>query len=104
MPRHYLSLEVAIPDSINVAIVNRRNLELVRRTIPILQIGRKLIIEDLLLRRINPVPVVTFQPQLERIAEFMSNRKTVVIRVEGHTDGVGSPNTTFGYRSSVLRR
>ncbi len=85
----YRSEEPAIPDSINVAVVNERNLELVRRTIPILQIGRKLIIEDLLFATNQTVPVVTFQPQLERISEFMNNRKTVVIRVEGHTDGVG---------------
>lgn len=86
----YRSEEPAIPDSINVAVVNERNLELVRKTIPILQIGRKLIIEDLLFATNQTVPVVTFQPQLERISEFMNNRKTVVIRVEGHTDGVGS--------------
>lgn len=97
----YRSEEPAIPDSINVAIVNERNLELVRRTIPILQIGRKLIIEDLLFATNQSVPVVTFQPQLERIAEFMSNRKTVVIRVEGHTDGVGSPE--YNLRLSLQR-
>lgn len=97
----YRSEEPAIPDSINVAIVNERNLELVRRTIPILQIGRKLIIEDLLFATNQSVPVVTFQPQLERIAEFMMNRKTVVIRVEGHTDGVGSAD--YNLRLSLQR-
>ncbi len=97
----YRSEEPAIPDSINVAIVNDRNLELVRRTIPILQIGRKLIIEDLLFATNQSIPVVTFQPQLERIAEFMTNRKTVVIRVEGHTDGVGSAE--YNLRLSLQR-
>jgi outer membrane protein OmpA-like peptidoglycan-associated protein len=97
----YRSEEPAIPDSVNVAIVNERNLELVRKTIPILQIGRKLIIEDLLFATNKSVPVVAFQPQLERIAEFMTNRQTVVIRVEGHTDGVGSAD--YNLRLSLQR-
>jgi outer membrane protein OmpA-like peptidoglycan-associated protein len=88
----YRSEEPALPDSINVAIVNEENLELVRRTIPILQIGRKLIIEDLLFATNKTMPIVTLQPQLERIAEFMTNRRSVVIRVEGHTDAVGNPD------------
>ncbi|MCS6809113.1 MAG: OmpA family protein [Bacteroidota bacterium] len=97
----YRSEEPAIPDSINVAIVNERNLELVRRTIPILQIGRKLIIEDLLFATNQTVPVVTFQPQLERISEFMNSRKSVVIRVEGHTDAVGSAE--YNLKLSLMR-
>jgi outer membrane protein OmpA-like peptidoglycan-associated protein len=97
----YRSEEPALPDSINVAVVNDQNYELVRRTIPILQIGRKLIIEDLLFATNKAIPVATFQPQLERIAEFMMNRKTVVIRVEGHTDGIG--NAEYNLRLSMQR-
>ncbi len=97
----YRSEEPALPDSINVAVVNEQNYELVRRTIPILQIGRKLIIEDLLFATNKAIPVATFQPQLERIAEFMMNRKTVVIRVEGHTDGIGGAE--YNLRLSMQR-
>ncbi|TAE30369.1 MAG: VWA domain-containing protein [Candidatus Kapaibacterium sp.] len=97
----YRSEEPALPDSINVAVVNEQNYELVRRTIPILQIGRKLIIEDLLFATNKAIPVTTFQPQLERIAEFMMNRKTVVIRVEGHTDGIGGAE--YNLRLSMQR-
>lgn len=97
----YRSEEPALPDSINVAVVNEQSYELVRRTIPILQIGRKLIIEDLLFATNKAIPVATFQPQLERIAEFMMNRKTVVIRVEGHTDGIG--NAEYNLRLSMQR-
>lgn len=97
----YRSEEPALPDSINVAVVSEQNYELVRRTIPILQIGRKLIIEDLLFATNKAIPVATFQPQLERIAEFMMNRKTVVIRVEGHTDGIGGAE--YNLRLSMQR-
>jgi outer membrane protein OmpA-like peptidoglycan-associated protein/Mg-chelatase subunit ChlD len=86
----YLSEEPAIPDSVNVALLNEQKQELVRKTIPILEVGRKLIIEDLLFDYNRSLLVGKSQPQLEKIAEFMHNRKNVVIRVEGHTDATGS--------------
>lgn len=87
----YRTEQPAIPDSVNVAIVNQQKLELVRKTIPILEIGRKLIIEDLLFLKNRSVPVLNHQPQLDKIAEFMNNKRNVVIRVEGHTDATGTP-------------
>lgn len=85
----------AIPDSVNVAVINENKQELVRRNIPILEIGRKLIIEDLLFAKNKSIPISRLQPQLEKIAEFMHNKKNVIIRVEGHTDATGSPETNL---------
>jgi outer membrane protein OmpA-like peptidoglycan-associated protein len=86
----YKTDEPAIPDSVNVALVNDRKQELVRKTIPILEIGRKIIIEDLLFAYNKAVLMNTFLPQLDKIAEFMNNKKNVIIRIEGHTDATGS--------------
>jgi outer membrane protein OmpA-like peptidoglycan-associated protein len=91
----YRTEEPAIPDSVNVALVNERKQELVRKTIPILEIGRKLIIEDLLFEYNRAVLVGRTQPQLDKIAEFMRNKKNVVIRIEGHTDATGSPESNL---------
>jgi outer membrane protein OmpA-like peptidoglycan-associated protein len=97
----YRSEEAAIPDSVNVGLVNDRNQTLIRKTIPILEIGRKLIIEDLLFEYNRALLIGKHQPQLEKIAEFMNNKKNVIIRVEGHTDATGSPE--FNLRLSMQR-
>ncbi|MFM8437018.1 MAG: OmpA family protein, partial [Candidatus Kapaibacterium sp.] len=86
----YRSDAPAIPDSINVAVVNERKEELLRKTIPLADIGRKLIIEDLLF----PTGKSTLPDSvgaLELLTEFMRNQPKVVVRIEGHTDNRGNP-------------
>lgn len=78
----------AIPDSINIAILNRRRQELVRKTIPVVELGRKLIIENLLFETAS-AKLPDHVPELEVLARFMQNNPRVVIRVEGHTDNRG---------------
>jgi outer membrane protein OmpA-like peptidoglycan-associated protein/Mg-chelatase subunit ChlD len=79
----------AIPDSINIALVNEKKQELVRKTIPIVELGRKLIIENLLYNT-NSFDLPDSVKELEILKEFMTNKPNVAILVEGHTDSRGS--------------
>jgi len=85
----YKTLEPAIPDSIDIAIINEKKEQLTQKTIPIVELGRKLIIQNMLYRtgKSNLPQTV---PELDVLTEFMKNRKNVVIRIEGHTDAIGS--------------
>ncbi len=79
----------AIPDSINIAIFNTERKEIVRRTIPIVELGRKLIIENLLFD-VNSATLPDTVKELEVLLQFMKNKPNVKILVEGHTDDRGS--------------
>jgi outer membrane protein OmpA-like peptidoglycan-associated protein len=79
----------AIPDSINIAIFSPEKKEIVRKTIPIVELGRKLIIENLLFD-INSASLPDTVKELEVLYQFMKNKPTVTILVEGHTDDKGS--------------
>ncbi len=84
----YTSGTAMLPDSINVAIL-KNNVELVRKTIPILQVGRTIIIENLLFG-FNQSTLRKSVPELDRIAEFMQRMQKVRVKIEGHTDGAGN--------------
>ena len=79
----------AIPDSIIIALLNEEKRLLVRKTIPIVELGRKLIIENLLYET-GKSDLPERVPELEILNEFMTNKPNVAILVEGHTDDVGS--------------
>lgn len=85
----YRTEQPAIPDSINIALLNENKMELVRKTIPIIELGRKLIIENLLYET-NSALLPKTVPELEVLTEFMQNKQNVTITVEGHTDSRGS--------------
>ena len=85
----YRTDQPAIPDSINIALLNEKKLELVRKTIPIVELGRKLIIENLLYN-VNSSTLADSVIELEILKQFMNNKPNVVIMVEGHTDDRGS--------------
>ena len=96
----YRTDQPAIPDSINIALLNEKKLELVRKTIPIVELGRKLIIENLLYET-NSWELSSKVNELEILYEFMKNKPNVVILVEGHTDSRGS--NALNDRLSLLR-
>jgi outer membrane protein OmpA-like peptidoglycan-associated protein/Mg-chelatase subunit ChlD len=79
----------AIPDSINIGILNEEKQILVKKTIPIVELGRKLIIENLLYK-VNSFELPDSVAELNVLYQFMNNKKNVVIMVEGHTDNRGS--------------
>jgi outer membrane protein OmpA-like peptidoglycan-associated protein/Mg-chelatase subunit ChlD len=84
----YRSDEAAIPDSINIALLDDKK-ELVRKTIPIVELGRKLIIENLLFQT-SSAALPDSVPELNVLTQFLINRPNVAIVVEGHTDSRGS--------------
>lgn len=88
----YRTNEPAIPDSIQIALLNQRKQELVRKIIPIVELGRKLIIESLLYKTAES-ELDGDVAELDVLHEFMKNKPKVTILVEGHTDNVGGNKT-----------
>jgi outer membrane protein OmpA-like peptidoglycan-associated protein/Mg-chelatase subunit ChlD len=85
----YRSEQKVIPDSINIALLNEQKQQLVRKIIPIVELGRKLIIENLLYK-FGSFDLPDTVIELEVLKEFMINKPNVAILVEGHTDSVGT--------------
>ncbi|MCO5249796.1 MAG: OmpA family protein [Candidatus Kapabacteria bacterium] len=83
------STEETIPDSIEIALFSSDSKQLIRKTIPIVELGRKLIIENLLFQT-NRADLPEIVRELDILAEFMENKKNINILVEGHTDDIGS--------------
>lgn len=83
------STEETIPDSIEIALFSSESKQLIRKTIPIVELGRKLIIENLLFQT-NRADLPETVRELDILAEFMENKKNINILVEGHTDNVGT--------------
>lgn len=85
----YKTTKAAIPDSIDIALFNEKKKLLTNKTIPIVELGRKLIIQDLLFG-LGKAEIPEDAPQLDVLLEFMKNRQNVTIMIEGHTDAIGS--------------
>jgi outer membrane protein OmpA-like peptidoglycan-associated protein len=85
----YRTDKPAIPDSIDISVINELKQELTRKTIPIVELGRKLIIENMLYPTGKADLPIKVQ-ELEVLTEFMNNRPNVVVMIEGHTDGIGT--------------
>ena len=88
----YRTEKPAIPDSIDIAIINEKKEELTKKTIPIVELGRRLIIENMLYQT-GSSNLPDTVPELEVLSMFMNNRKNVVVMIEGHTDAIGSEET-----------
>ncbi len=84
----YESRTAAIPDSLEIGILDRDKRQLTLRTIPIAAVGRKLIIKNLLFKT-GSSDLNSAVPSLDTIAMYMTRKPAVVIRVEGHTDSQG---------------
>jgi len=85
----YRSDSKVVSDSINVSILDEEKRELVQQLIPIVEIGRKFIIENLLFKT-NSAELPDHVEELDVLITFMKSRPAVRIRVEGHTDNTGS--------------
>lgn len=85
----YRSDSKVVSDSINVSILDEDKRELVQQLIPIVEIGRKFIIENLLFKT-NSAELPGKVEELDVLISFMESRPSVRIRVEGHTDNTGS--------------
>ncbi len=85
----YNSEYKSIPDSIDIAVFNEATGKLIRKTIPIVELGRKLIIENLLFET-NKADLPEKVPALDILADFMNNRTNIKLLIEGHTDNIGT--------------
>lgn len=85
----YKTFKPAIPDSIDIGIVDAKKEIITQKTIPIVELGRKLIIENMLFGT-GKSKLPKAVKELDVLTEFMTNRENVVIMIEGHTDNVGS--------------
>lgn len=81
-------------DSIKVSILDEQRKELVNQKIPIVEIGRKFIIENLLYKT-GSSALPDSVSELDVLVDFMEQRPSVRIRIEGHTDDVGSRKTNM---------
>ncbi len=96
----YRTDKEAIPDSINIALLDEKKHQLVRRIIPIVELGRKFIIENLLYPS-GSSELPDSIKELDVLINFMQSRPNIVILVEGHTDDRGS--NALNDRLSLLR-
>ena len=84
----YRSDQNAVPDSIEIAFYNSQSQSLIRKTIPIVELGRKLIIENLLYTT-NSFDLPQSVRELDILADFLRSKPNVRILIEGHTDNIG---------------
>ena len=96
----YNSNQKVIPDSMDIALLNPDKEELVHKTIPIIDVGRPFIIENLLYKT-NSSELPDSVYELNLITDVMNRNKDIVIMIEGHTDSRGSDRAN--YRLSVRR-
>lgn len=88
----YLSTRSAIPDSIEIGVYDPKTNKITRKSIPIVELGRKLILEHLLFDVASyTLPEVI--PELDILADFMKAKSNIRILVEGHTDSIGGLET-----------
>ncbi|HAW09348.1 MAG TPA: hypothetical protein DCW42_09355 [Bacteroidetes bacterium] len=85
----YNSNQGSVPDSIEIGIYNVRTNKIVRKTIPIVELGRKLILEHLLFD-VNSYQLPDDIKELNILSDFMFSRPEIKILIEGHTDAIGT--------------
>ena len=96
----YISERTSIPDSIEIGLFDQDLSKVIKKTIPIMELGRKLIIENLLFQT-GKYNLPENVRELNILAEFMLKHPNVGIIIEGHTDWVGSD--ALNDNLSVLR-
>jgi outer membrane protein OmpA-like peptidoglycan-associated protein/Mg-chelatase subunit ChlD len=87
----YKSEQETIPDSIEIALFSSDRKQLVKKTIPIVELGRKLIIENLLFGSASADLPLSVR-ELDILSDFMNAKPNISIMIEGHTDNVGAHN------------
>jgi len=85
----YRSNHTVIPDSIEIGLFDQINSKIVKKTIPIVELGRKLIIENLLFQTAR-FELPSNVSELNILADFMLSKPAIDIVIEGHTDSIGS--------------
>jgi hypothetical protein len=81
----YRSGHSVIPDSIEVGLFDQEGSKFIKKIIPVIELGRKLIIENLLFQT-GRHELPSNVRELNILADFMLNKPTIKIIIEGHTD------------------
>lgn len=85
----YSTSSKTIPDSLDISILDNKREELIHKTVPIVELGRKMIIDNLLYKT-GKYELTDTVPELNVMVDYMKSKPKVEILVEGHTDNVGS--------------
>lgn len=85
----YLTGQKTIPDSLPISILDDKREVLVNKVIPVVELGRKMIIDNLLYKT-NSADLADTLPELDIVVEYMLSKPNIAIMIEGHTDAVGS--------------
>jgi outer membrane protein OmpA-like peptidoglycan-associated protein len=88
----YQSAKSNIPDSIEIGFYDVKQRKLIKKTIPIIELGRKLILEHLLFG-VASYELPEDIAELNILADFMQSRPEMKILIEGHTDYLGEIET-----------
>jgi outer membrane protein OmpA-like peptidoglycan-associated protein len=85
----YKSTKGVLSDSIEIGLFDQEHSKIVKKTIPIVELGRKLIIENLLFLTAR-FELPNDVSELNILSEFMLSKPTINVIIEGHTDSTGS--------------
>ena len=85
----YISSRDVIPDSIEIGLFDQDFGTLIKKTIPIIELNRKLIIENLLFQTAK-YELPNDVKELNLLANLMNAKYEITAIIEGHTDWVGS--------------
>lgn len=85
----YKSTNETVPDSIEIGLFDQASNRVIKKTIPVVELGRKIIIENLLFSTAKYYLPENVR-ELNILATFMKDKTTISVIVEGHTDAIGS--------------
>jgi outer membrane protein OmpA-like peptidoglycan-associated protein/Mg-chelatase subunit ChlD len=92
----YVSSKPYIPDSMYIQIYHTgENKVIATKAIPVLQIGQKLDVDNILFEYNSATIEPQSFPTLNRIAQMLKARPTLHIRVLGHSDSTGADEYNF---------
>ena len=92
----YRSAKPYLPDSLNVQIVRSIDSRLLAsKSIPVLEIGQKLVLDNIVFEYNSADILKQSFPVLDRIVQMLRARPSLHIRVLGHSDSTGTPEYNF---------
>lgn len=92
----YKSAKPYLPDSLNVEILRAMDSRLLAsKSIPVLEIGQKLVLDNILFENNSAEIQKACLPVMDQIVQMMKARPSLHIRVLGHSDSTGAGEYNF---------
>lgn len=85
----YQSSADLVPDSILVEMRMRNNGTVSRKKFAVLEVGRKLVVDNILFQTNQHTLSSSSMPELDFLVRLMKARPKMKVKIEGHTDDVG---------------